>query len=366
MKGHKIMSYQRRSNKQKVVFGSEIAKGGEGTIYTIVGDNSIVAKRYHDSKLKLGHTLEAKLKTMLANPPNDRSIIWPIDLIYDGQKFVGYLMSRLQKTIELFELYNPRQRQSMFPGTDWRYLHNVAKNLATVFSSLHQAGYVMGDVNQKNILVDPDGIIRLVDTDSFQVRGKNGRTFRCSVGVPDYTPREMRHHKDLSKVDRNPSQDAFGLSILIFQLLMEGFHPFTGVSNNTVSVQTPMMDYYIENGIFPYKSGMSGQFSPPPNSPEFGRLHPEVQKLFTKCFVDGHSNPTSRPSAMDWHKVLTVAINDLRNCSNDRSHWYFSASGSCQWCVNPTTTKNRPSYPQIPLNVTYQTFERMFRQGILL
>jgi len=282
------------------VLGTELAKGGEGAIYSVVSDNSLVAKKYHDSKLKPGHELEAKLQAMLANPPKDQAIIWPVDLLYDGRKFVGYLMPRLQQTIDLFELYNPQQRQAKYPGTDWKYLHTVARNLASAFLALHQAGYVMGDVNQKNVLVEPNGTIRLVDTDSFQVRGGNGRIFRCSVGVPEYTPREMRHHKDLSKVDRNASQDAFGLGVLVFQLLMEGFHPFTGAPKKPVfSVQQPVMKYCIEQGIFPYDSKSRNQYVPPPNAPSFNNLHSEVKKLFIKCFVDGHSNPASRPSAMD-------------------------------------------------------------------
>lgn len=156
-----MTSYQRTS-KQRVVLGTELAKGGEGAIYTVVSDNSLVAKKYHDSKLKPGHELEAKLQAMLANPPKDQAIIWPVDLLYDGRKFVGYLMPRLQQTIDLFELYNPQQRQAKYPGTDWKYLHTVARNLASAFLALHQAGYVMGDVNQKNVLVEPNGTIRLV------------------------------------------------------------------------------------------------------------------------------------------------------------------------------------------------------------
>lgn len=340
------MTTYRTTANQRINLGTELAKGGEGIVFDVQGDQRIVAKIYHDSKLKTGNELEAKLQAMLVNPPQDQAIVWPTDLLYDGKKFVGYLMPRLHQTINLFELYNPQQRQTKFPGTDWKYLHAVARNLAAAFLVLHQASYVMGDVNQKNVLVEANGIIRLVDTDSFQVRDRNGRIFRCSVGVPDYTPPEMCH-KDLSKIDRNTNQDAFGLGVLIFQLLMEGFHPFSGAPKNPAfSVQQPIMEYCIEHGIFPYDSKSQNSYDPPPNAHDFTSLHPAVQKLFIKCFIGGHSDPSSRPSAAEWYNALGVARDDLKQCATDKTHWYFPSTGNCPWYVSKA--KYAPSIPLPP------------------
>ncbi len=341
------MTVYQTTSKQSVRLSSEIARGGEGTIYSVRDDDSIVAKIYHANRLEQGNYLflEAKLQAMLANPPRDKAIVWPTDLLYDGQKFVGYLMPRLKQTVNLFELYNPQQRRAKYRGTDWRYLHVVAKNLATVFWVLHDAGHVMGDVNQKNVLVEPNGIVRLVDADSFQIRGKNRYIFRCPVGVPEYTPPEMRG-KNLSEVDRSVHQDAFGLGVLIFQLLMEGFHPFTGTPKNPAfSVGSPMTDYCIEQGIFPYYSKSQNQYTAPPNAPDFNSLHPKVRELFIKCFVDGHNKPESRPSAKDWFDALDTAISHLINCTRDKTHWYFPTSGSCPWCARHTAG-TQPLRPQ--------------------
>ena len=83
-------------------------------------------------------------------------------------------------------------------------------------------------MNHSNILVSETAMATLVDTDSFQVRDLHGKFYRCPVGTKEFTPREMQG-KRFSDIDRGPEQDLFGLGVLIFQLLMEGTHPFAGV-----------------------------------------------------------------------------------------------------------------------------------------
>src|SRR5436305_1951244 len=95
--------------------------------------------------------------------------------------------------------------------------------------ALHSRDYVVGDVNESNILVADTALITVVDTDSFQVRDPDGKTvFHCPVAKPEFTPPELQG-RQLHDVDRVPAHDRFGLAVLIFQLLMEGTHPFAGI-----------------------------------------------------------------------------------------------------------------------------------------
>src|SRR5712691_4689158 len=72
-------------------------------------------------------------------------------------------------------------------------------------------------------------LVTLVDTDSFQVcEPHNGVVYRCPVGKPEFTPPELQGCP-FAQVDRAPEHDLFGLAVLLFQLLMEGTHPFAGV-----------------------------------------------------------------------------------------------------------------------------------------
>ena len=55
-----------------------------------------------------------------------------------------------------------------------------------------------------------------------------GSYYRCPVGKPEFTPPELQGRL-FAHLDRAPEHDLFGLAVLIFQLLMEGTHPFAGV-----------------------------------------------------------------------------------------------------------------------------------------
>lgn len=74
-----------------------IAKGGEGAIYEIEESSNMVAKLYFDGKGKYDSEKEDKLLTMIQSglPQNTMAqVTWPIDILYDKGKFVGYVMEK--------------------------------------------------------------------------------------------------------------------------------------------------------------------------------------------------------------------------------------------------------------------------------
>lgn len=289
-----------------------LGKGGEGIVYEVTSHPGYVAKIYH-----LAHRTpdkERKLQAMIANPPQYEErhlspphiwITWPTEtLCYQGM-FAGYLMPRVNHGHDIFRVYNPQARAANNLNFDQRSLLRAARNVAIAIHTLHARGYVMGDVNQKNILATGNALITLVDADSFQVRDAGGRVYRCPVGVPEYTPRELQGIR-LDSIDRAIHHDNFGLAVIIFQLLMQGFHPFTGAPKKpALSLAGEVYLHCIMHGIFPYQ--MNNEFNPPPNAPPFDDLHPEMQNLFLRCFVNGHEQPSSRPTAMEWVEALRRA-----------------------------------------------------------
>ena len=90
---------------------------------------------------------------------------------------------------------------------------NVARSIASV----HATGCVIGDINSQGVLVSDAATVSLIDSDSFQV-AEALRTFLCEVGVPEFTPPELQG-KNFDHVKRTSNHDAFGLAVLIFQLL---------------------------------------------------------------------------------------------------------------------------------------------------
>jgi len=316
----------------------ELGDGGEGIVYALEGRTETVAKIYHPL-LRIPER-EHKLWAMIKSPPHDDtrhltpphvSIAWPIDVLYEQGTFAGFVMPRISDSPTIIQVYNPQLREKNRLSIDWRYLHHIGKNLATALNALHARGYVMGDVNQKNILVTSNALVTLIDTDSFQVHDDtNGKTYRCLVGVPDYTPPELQGSR-IGTVDRKPLHDCFGLSVLMFQLLMEGFHPFSGVSRTPAhSLPGDAYVHSIANGHFAYE--MNRECSPPPDAPAFSTVHPELRYMFHRSFVEGHRQPSARPTAREWIEAIDKAERDLVQCETNPIHWYSRHTHKCHWC----------------------------------
>ena len=323
-------------NGKTVVLGKKLGQGGEGAVFDVNGAPNSVAKRFFDGKLAY---YEPRLKEMVPNPPVDQtrsmkpphiSISWPEKILYENGKFIGYVMPRIGKSEDIFEVYSPALRKKNFPNFDWRHLHRVAYNLAVAVNAYHSAGYVIGDLNAKNVMVNEDALVTMVDADSIQIKAGNGTIMHCPVGTPDFTPPEVQG-QNLEQFDRVPYHDAFGLGVMIFLLLMEGQHPYTGVPiNPSFSVSGPVYQHCIKNGIFPYKK--NSQFKPPVSALDFKALHPDLQKLFLRCFVDGHKDNTKRPLPAEWIKALETAEKSLIECKAVPGHWYAKHNKQCPWC----------------------------------
>jgi serine/threonine protein kinase len=214
--------------------------------------------------------------------------------------------------------------------------------LASAAAAIHAKGYVIGDLNASNILVQPrTALVTIIDTDSFQVPNPNGQPFRCGVGKPEYLARELQG-KYLPSINRAEEHDRFALAVLIFLLLMEGTHPFAGIGDP----HTP--EERIQNGLFPYNS--NGKFStakPPRHAVPFEALHLELRRLFCDCFISGHYNPQSRPSALDWIKALDLAEQELVKCAKKKNHLYLATQKNCTWCEReeriPRSIHSKPS-----------------------
>jgi serine/threonine protein kinase len=326
---------------------SPIGSGGEANIYTVQINSELVAKVYHQPHGDYAR----KLAFMVANPPVDPlakegrvSIAWATELVTDLGLVVGFLMPKLDtsKAKPIFQYYNPSERRKESPTFSYVSLLRTARNLARAVRSVHSRGYVIGDVNESNVLVAEDAIVTLVDTDSFQVN--DGTTvYRCTVGKPEYTPPELQG-MSFRDVDRSVEHDLFGLGVLIYQLLMEGTHPFGGVF--TGQGESPELKDRIKAGHFPH--GRSGvPYKPMPLAPSFQMLPVALQELFLLCFEQGHGNPAARPTADVWSKALGEAEDGLVRCGVNGQHYYSGHLGVCPWCERAVKLKGRDPFPAL-------------------
>jgi TonB family protein len=302
-----------------------------------------VDKLYHQPDAERA----AKVQAMLACPPRDAEdgafrLAWPREVLLDEDGgFAGFAMARAEGP-RVFELYNPATRRERAPLFHHGLLHRAARNLAAAFASVHAAGYVVGDVNESNVLVDVEsGAVTLVDTDSFQVRDEAGRVHRCKVGKPEFTPPELQG-VTLGEVERTPEHDRFGLAVVLFQMLMEGTHPFAGQYPG--AGDPPALETRIREGHFAYAGRPGSPSRPPRLAPPFGTLHPALQALFLRCF-DAAATPSQRPAAAEWVEALEVAGAALVTCADNPQHRFGGHLGNCPWCERARLLGGRDPFP---------------------
>lgn len=344
------MQLRRQSTGQPLTLDTtqEIGAGGEARIYPVRGDRTVVAKVSHDPT----EDRARKLAAMIPNPPTDPmtahggvSIAWPLDLLLrpgNHQHAVGFLMPRVAGMQPLFRFYNPGERRQLDPLFSYIYLLRTARNLAAIMAALHDKGYVIGDVNESNVLVSEQALVALVDTDSFQVLDhQHGTLFRCTVGKPEFTPPELQG-RIFAHVDRTPEHDRFGLAVLLFQMLLEGTHPFDGIFQGTGD--PPPVGERIRAGHFPYGT-RPAPYRPPLVAPPFAILPPSVQHLFLRCFEDGHGTPSVRPDAQTWRLALSVADEALATCTVNDQHRYSTHLQTCPWCERTAQLGGRDPFP---------------------
>ena len=324
-----------------------LGKGGEGSVYRIIGQPDFVVKIYNDAART--ESQHRKLLTMINIKLSDNameSVMWPVDVVYDNGSFVGYVMPLVKQFEPLNVMYSDKYICTLTEKIA------IAKNLCAAVDAVHNVGQVCGDLNPNNICVDPNTMwIKMVDTDSYHITDPSTkREYRCGVGLPEYLSKELQvalkenkgeNLRTLPSPTFTTETDLFALAVHIFALLMNGCHPFACAKDNTenighlsvsqTSVTLPQPIDNIRNGFFPFYEKRPG-FTIPKYAPPFSALPKNIQNLFVRAFVDGSNNPKLRPNAEEWHDALDELQHHLKVCKKDKSHEYSEHLKSCPWC----------------------------------
>jgi hypothetical protein len=127
-------------------------------------------------------------------------------------------------------------------------------------------------------------------------------------------------------------QDKFALAVIIFKLLNNGIHPFSGVvkknADSTLSIQERIEQYHYAYGMW----GDSYQAPHPYSLHEF--LPQSTLKLFDRAFMKGQQ----RPSAAEWQAELDYLLKNLKRCKKNPNHAYFTNKG-CGLCASEERLK---------------------------
>lgn len=321
------MHFTLARSRSQLRLGQEIGRGGEGVVYSVLGDRSQVAKVYtHPPDARKARKLKAM--TAAANSTLLKIAAWPIDILLDSGKDIrGLVMPSVSARRDIHELYSPRSRCEAFPEADFRFLVHVAANVARAFAVVHDLRHVVGDVNHGNLMVGPDGTVMFIDCDSFQFNSSS-EIFTCDVGVPLFTAPEL-HGKSFRGLIRTPDHDRFGLAILLFHILFMGRHPFAGRFSGSG-------DMPIERAIAEFRFAYGPQRSiygmrRPPGAIELEAMGTSVAAHFTGAFSPSGAR-SGRPDARSWLSILEQLKGSLRSCPTASWHQYPETGVDCLWC----------------------------------
>jgi DNA-binding helix-hairpin-helix protein with protein kinase domain len=116
---------------------------------------------------------QEKLRAMVQGSDDALTKIaaWPTMTLHAGRNgpVCGFLMPKVVGYEPIHHLYSPAHRKRLFPKADWAFLLQAARNLAAAFEAIHRCGHIIGDVNQGNVVIAPNALVKLIDCDSFQI-----------------------------------------------------------------------------------------------------------------------------------------------------------------------------------------------------
>ena len=318
---------------QIVVSDSVLGKGGEGSVFTVLShdvaglapSDRLVAKIYHNPD---EGDRRDKIRTMIIHAPQTSSVAWPLGILYDGENFVGYVMTKLNSDThrQWAELSNTKDRRRTSPDFDVKYALVACRNLAAAIESLHKIGHKVGDVNESNIFVKADASVLVVDADSAQISSKDGKVFPCLVGKPEYTAPEISKGS-LKNHPRTVATDTFALAVAVFQMITGGAHPTDGIYIG--DGDPPSVIEKIRQGTYPGLGANSAQFNSAPRIPS-DCIPSRVSEILRKSL---NVHPGARPPLYEFIHAIDDVLGSLQHCKSVKNHWYDTRDGSCPWCA---------------------------------
>ncbi len=326
---------------ERLVLGELLNKGGAaGKVYALKDKPAKVAKIFHERQKS--NTNRRKLEAMVLNNPNIPSvkaggveyvqIAWPEAVLEDDEGYcVGYVMPFINtaEAVSLDHLMQGAVRTKLGLSDKYDYRVMAAYNVALMVASLHKYGHYIIDLKPANVSIYKKTMtVAMFDCDGFSIQGERERYPAEFVSEEYIYPEGM----DQTCEEMGEEQDKFALAVIIFKLLNNGIHPFSGVvkknADSTLSIQERIEQYHYAYGMW----GDSYQAPHPYSLHEF--LPQSTLKLFDRAFMKGQQ----RPSAAEWQAELDYLLKNLKRCKKNPNHAYFTNKG-CGLCASEERLK---------------------------
>ena len=338
---YSLITSQKRSSIS-IDLANQIGRGATAQVYSFTsGKREYAAKIYKNPEnIDWDKITQMTEYSYDATYSFTKKHAWPIGIIQENGTNVGFAMPLFDtsKFLSLDHFYDNILKSSV-KDKNLLALPNLGllcKNLANLMAEFHKHKIYLIDVKPQNIAVNlENNKITFLDCDGFSIRGNNGKVFAADLISTDYIAPEVINNKLLpSKLGEK--QDLYALSVLIFQILNRGLHPFSGrtvAKGNNINTN----DEKAAAGLFAYGKELSNRIKPHKSS--LHEFWPDnLRYSFDKTFIDG-----KRLTALAWSKVFSEIENKkaYARCSrypNEASHIRFKGK-ECMHCFTQALPK---------------------------
>lgn len=216
-----------------------IAEGGTAAVYLGVDLRSgypVAIKSLHPNRATNPYILRkfkegANLYLYLAHPNLTRLV----DFVIDGNKY--YIIMEYIEGYTLEHVINSQPR----PLSALRIIRIFNQVLSTI-AYLHQHGVLHLDIKPNNIMIKPDGTIKVIDMGiSIHLREREIR----AAGTPPFMSPEQQDGSNLGFYT-----DIFALGVTLFNMVT-GQLPFTGSATN-ILMQNRSASRPLVTHVYPY------------------------------------------------------------------------------------------------------------------
>lgn len=185
-------------------------EGGEARVYCVDEMPGKLLKIYHKN---VGEGMVKKLKCMMINSKWLPHCVLPTELLYVGDRCIGYVMDRLEGR-DLRTLFNQNEY------TDEQSLE-LAKKLSAVVMELRCRQFEITDFSEGNVFVDNHEKVWIIDCDSMEYVCYPGGGTTYPFGHPDVDAGYFN-----TKL-RTRQQVDFSYAVMLFDLLLGWSNPLT-------------------------------------------------------------------------------------------------------------------------------------------
>lgn len=203
--------------------------GGEGKIYRTYGN--LLVKIYSDEERR--YETVKKLQRLIDLDLRNKYIVWPKDLVYNKNEFVGYVMEEVvdAKGLDMYRIYS-------FLNLSYKDRFDVCIKLLKLIDYLHEREILVGDLKFDNILLtDKSKEVYIIDSGSFQLED-----YSCGVFNAAYTHDNLKG-KNLREVLRTLEEEYFPINKILFEVLM-GKGPFYDFKSGEVGSEVEREFHY--------------------------------------------------------------------------------------------------------------------------